>query len=76
MVTLNIHVRQDLGQWSLTAVLVEDYGAGLEPDVSSTSWQGPLTGPEWDAGPLEAVLSAVARWSGMTIDGFEHARLA
>lgn len=68
MISLNVHVRQDLGEWRLTAVLVEEYGAGVEPCKSTAVWQSPLTGPEWDADPLTAVLSALARWSGMTME--------
>jgi len=68
MLSLNLHVRQDLGEWTLSAVLVEEYGDGLEPCRATAVWRSPLTGPEWDADPLTAVLSAVARWSGMTIE--------
>lgn len=64
MLSLNLHVRQDLGQWTCTAVLVRDDGAGLEPEVSTSHYTMPLTGPEWDSDDLSAVLSAVARWSG------------
>lgn len=64
MLSLNLHVRQDLGQWSCTAVLVQDLGAGLEPEVSTSHYTMPLTGPEWDDDALSSVLSAVARWSG------------
>lgn len=70
MVSLNIHVRQVLGEWHLTAVLVRDLGAGFQPETSTAVWQGPLTGDEWDSDDLSAVLSAVSRWSGMTIE--EH----
>lgn len=68
MVSLNVHIRQDLGDWTLTAVLVEDYGQDLEPARSTTVWVSPLTGPEWDGDALTAVLSALARWSGMTME--------
>jgi len=68
MLSLTIHVRQEMGEWALQAVLVEEYGEGLEPVKATTVWRGPLTGPEWDADPLSSVLSAVARWSGMTIE--------
>lgn len=67
MLSLTIHVRQDLGEWVLNATLVRDNGRGLEPEVSSTVWTAPLTEPEWDSDDLSAVLSALARWSGMTI---------
>lgn len=63
MLTLNVHLRQDLGDWTLIAVLVEDHGAGTERYESRTVWTAPLTGTEWDADPLTAVLSALQRWS-------------
>lgn len=68
MLSLNVHLRQELGEWHLSAVLTENYGAGLEPAKSTTVWVVPLTGTEWDADPLVAVLSALARWSGMTME--------
>lgn len=68
MIALTIHVRQVLGEWQLSAVLTEDYGPGLEPSKSTAVWQSPLTGQEWDSDALAAVLSALARWSGMTIE--------
>jgi len=68
MIALTIHVRQVFGEWHLSAVLTEDYGAGLEPAKSTAVWQAPLTEPEWDSDALAAVLSALARWSGMTIE--------
>lgn len=68
MLSLTIHVRQDLGEWALYATLVRDDGAGMEPEVSQTEWHRPLTEGEWDADDLSAVLSALARWSGMTIE--------
>lgn len=64
MLSLNLHVRQDLGEWTCTAVLCRNDGEGLEPEVSTSLYTMPLTGPEWDADDLSAVLSAVARWSG------------
>lgn len=67
MLSLNIHLRQDLGEWGLTAVLVEDYGAGLEPARSTAGWQAPLTAEEWDHDALSAVLSALQRWLDLTI---------
>lgn len=69
MLSLNIHVRQVLGQWEISAVLVRDLGSGFDPEVSQGVSSLPLTGPEWDCDDLTAVLSAVARWSGMTMDG-------
>jgi hypothetical protein len=68
MLSLNLHVRQVLGEWQITAVLVRDLGSGFQPEVSQGSSSLALTGPEWEADDLTAVLSAVARWSGMTID--------
>lgn len=67
MLSLTVHVRQDLGEWVLNATLVRDLGKGTEPEVSSTVWTGPLTDPEWDGDDLSAVLSALARWSGVTM---------
>lgn len=67
MLSLNLHVRQVLGQWEISAVLVRDLGANFEPEVSQGVSSMPLTGPEWDADDLTAVLSAVARWSGVTM---------
>lgn len=66
MMTLNVHLRQDLGDWTLIAVLVEDHGAGCERYESRTVWTAPLTGPEWDGDALSAVLSALRRWSEVT----------
>jgi hypothetical protein len=68
MVSTTIHVRQVLGEWHLVATITEHYGKGLEPAVSRTVWLSPLTGPEWDSDPLSAVLSAIQRWSGMTME--------
>jgi hypothetical protein len=64
MLSLNLHVRQDLGQWTCTAVLTRAAGAGIEPEVSTSLYSMPLTDLEWDGDDLTAVLSAVARWSG------------
>lgn len=75
MVSMTLHIRQVLGEWQLTATLWEHYGEGLEPDMSRAVWQSPLTGPEWDSDPLSAVLGAVARWSGMTIEDASRSRL-
>ena len=68
MVSLNLHVRQELGEWVVTAVLVETYGNGIPPDTSTAAYRYPLTDQEWDGDPLSSVLSAVARWSGMTME--------
>lgn len=72
MVSLTLHVRQDLGEWHIVATLTEHYGAGLEPAQSRAVWTQPLTEREWDSDPLTSVLSAIARWSGMTME--DHAR--
>jgi len=66
MMTLNVHLRQDLGDWTLIAVLVEDHGAGTERYESRTVWTAPLTGTEWDSDALTSVLSALRRWSEVT----------
>lgn len=68
MVQTTIHIRQVLGEWQLVATITEHYGQGLEPAQSRTVWLSPLTGPEWDSDPLTAVLSALQRWSGMTME--------
>jgi len=68
MLSLNVHVRQILGSWHLTAVLVRDYGDGLEPVTATAVWDSPLTAAEWDDDDLSAVLGAIARWSGLTIE--------
>ena len=68
MVSLNLHVRQELGEWVVTAVLVETYGNGIPPDASTAEYRYPLTDQEWDGDALSSVLSAVARWSGMTME--------
>ena len=68
MLSLNVHVRQILGSWHLTAVLVRDHGAGLEPETATAVWDSPLTAAEWDDDDLSAVLGAIARWSGLTIE--------
>lgn len=71
MLTLNVHLRQDLGEWTLVGVLVEDHGPGVERFESRTVWKAPLTASEWDGDPLSAVLSALRRWSDLTSD--QHA---
>lgn len=68
MLSTTIHVRQTLGEWHLVATITEHYGEGLEPAVSRTVWLSPLTDREWDSDPLSAVLSALGRWSGMTME--------
>lgn len=73
MVTTTIHVRQVLGEWQLVATITEAYGQDLEPAQSRTVWISPLTGLEWDSDPLTAVLSALQRWSGMTME--DHLRI-
>lgn len=68
MVSMTLVVRQVLGEWHLSATLHETYAEDVPPVSGRTVWQSPLTGPEWDSDPLSAVLSAVARWSGMTME--------
>lgn len=68
MVSTTIVLRQSLGEWHLVATITEHYGEGLEPAQSRTVWLSPLTEREWDSDPLTAVLSALARWSGMTME--------
>ncbi len=72
MVSMTLVLRQDLGEWHIVATITEHHGAGLEPDQSRAVFTLPLTEREWDSDPLSAVLSAVARWSGMTME--DHAR--
>lgn len=67
MLSLNLHVRQELGEWSITATLVRDLGQGFIPEVSTGVCRLPLTGPEWDEDDLTSVLSAVQRWSVVTM---------
>jgi hypothetical protein len=73
MISTTIHVRQTLGEWQLVATITEHYGEGLEPCQSRTVWVSPLTAREWDSDPLTAVLSALQRWSGMTME--DHLRI-
>lgn len=68
MVSLTVVVRQELGEWVVTATLVETYGQGLEPVKATAVSRLPLTGREWDSDPLWSVLSALGRWSGMTME--------
>jgi hypothetical protein len=67
MISLTVNLRQSLGDWILTAVLTEEYGVGFESCKSRTVWQAPLTEAEWEGDPLSAVLSAVQRWSEVTM---------
>jgi hypothetical protein len=67
MLSLNLHVRQELGEWAISATLVRDLGRGFQPEVSQGVCRLPLTGPEWDEDDLTAVLSAVQRWSVVTM---------
>lgn len=69
MLSCTIVIRQVLGDWTIVATLQETYGEGLEPLQARSHYTFPLTGPEWDADPLGAVLSALGRWSGMTTEG-------
>lgn len=75
MLSLTLHVVQVLGEWQVRATIVRSCGSGLEPEVSSGSSSLPLTGLEWDSDDLTAVLSAVTRWSGLTMEGASLKRL-
>lgn len=75
MLSLTIHCVQILGEWKINATLCRDLGTGLPPEVSSGESHLPLTGWEWDADDLSAVLSAIQRWSGLTIDPTAPERL-
>ena len=66
MMSLNVHVRQELGEWVISGTLVESHGKGLEPDVSTNDLRLFLTDEEWSSDPLTAVLSALQRWLGVT----------
>jgi len=68
MVTMTVHLRQELGEWHLSAVVTEHYGAGLEPAKATAVWTSPLTGLEWDLDALAAALLALRRWSELTTD--------
>jgi hypothetical protein len=76
MLSLTIHCVQVLGEWQIHATLCRDLGKGFPPEVSSGDSHLPLTGLEWDADDLTAVLSAIQRWSGLTIDGADFSRKA
>jgi len=75
MLSMTMHVVQVLGAWEFRVTVTRSLGAGFEPEVLTGSSSLPLTGLEWDADDLSAVLSAVARWSGLTIDGATLNRL-
>lgn len=68
MLSLNVHVRQVLGEWQVTAILVESFGESLEPEVATDAYTMPLTEREWDSDALTSTLSALARWSGRAMD--------
>lgn len=68
MLSLTLHVVQSLGYWHVRATLVRDLGAGFTPEITGASVELPMTTLEYDADDLTAVLSAIARWSGMTSD--------
>jgi hypothetical protein len=76
MLSLNVHVRQGVGYWTVTATLVRDLGQGFKPEVSTASYDMPMTGQEYDWDDLTAVLSAVSRWSGLTMDDAFDVELA
>lgn len=67
MLSLTLHVRQVLGEWQVNATLVRNLGKGIPPEVSTGVCSLPLTDPEWDEDDLSAVLSAVQRWSVVTM---------
>jgi hypothetical protein len=68
MLSLTIHCVQILGEWKINATLCRDLGRGLQPEVTSGESHLPLTSLEWDSDDLTAVLSAISRWSGLTIE--------
>jgi hypothetical protein len=68
MVTMTVHLRQDLAEWHLSAVVTEHHGDGIEPTKATAVWTSPLTGPEWDLDALAAALLALRRWSELTTD--------
>lgn len=67
MLSLTIHMRQTLGEWELVATVTESYAADIEPTTVRGVWQSPLTNYEWDSDPLIATLSALRRWSELTM---------
>lgn len=67
MVTMQVTMRQVLGEWELVAVVTESYGEGLEPVSVRGVWHSPLTATEWDSDPLGAALSGLRRWSDLTM---------
>jgi hypothetical protein len=69
MLSLTIHCVQILGEWKINATLCRDLGRGLPSEVSTGESHLPLTGLEWDSDDLTAVLSAIQRWSGVTMEG-------
>jgi len=75
MLSLTLHCVQILGEWKINATLCRDLGRGIAPEVSSGESHLPLTSLEWDSDDLTAVLSAISRWSGMTIEGEPKPRL-
>lgn len=75
MLSLTLHVRQELGEWSISATLVRDLGRGFQPEVSSGVCRLRLTELEWDEDDLSAVLSAVQRWSVVTMSSPSLERL-
>lgn len=71
MVSLTLTCRQTLGEWVIVGVVTETYHSDEPPAQSRTVCTLPLTEFEWNSDPLSAVLSAVLRWSGMTME--DHA---
>ena len=67
MLSLTLHCVQVMGEWQIRATLVRDLGKGFQPEVAWGSSSLALTGEEWDTDDLTAVLSAVRRWSEVTM---------
>ena len=68
MLSLTVHCVQNLSEWHIRATLVRDLGTGFTPEVTGASMVLPMMPREYEDDDLSAVLSAIARWSGMTSD--------
>lgn len=66
MLSLTLHIVQSMGTWHVRATLVRDLGTGFTPEVAGATLVLPMLDREYDEDDLSAVLSALARWSGMT----------
>lgn len=66
MLSLTLHIVQSMGEWHFRATLVRDLGSGFTPEVTQAALVLPMLDREYDEDDLSAVLSALARWSGMT----------